>query len=260
MAEAARRLRALVVDDEPLGRERVTSLLARDPAVEVVGACEDGVEAVDAIRTLAPDVVFLDVQMPEMDGFGVVEAVGAERMPPVVFVTAFDHYAVPAFDVNAVDYLLKPVDPERLAGAVQRVRARIDAPPAELGRRLEGVLAELRRSQAPAPGPFIVRTGRRWLPVRPADVDWISAADNYVELHAGGRAHLLRESMSAMESRLDPRTFLRIHRSTIVNLERVRAIEPWGKREYLFILHDGTQLQSGRGFADRVAAFLRGGS
>jgi two-component system LytT family response regulator len=249
-------MRALVVDDEPLGRERVAVLLRGHPGVEVAAECADGVEAVDAIHALRPDVVFLDVQMPEVDGFAVVEAVGTERMPAVVFVTAFDHYAVAAFEVNAVDYLLKPVDAGRLAHAVDRVRARLDAPGGEWAGRLAAVLAELR--PVPAADRFVVRAGERWVNVRVADIDWIGAADNYLELHAGARVHLLRETMGNMEARLDPRAFMRVHRSTILSLDRVRCIEPWGKREYLFTLHDGTQLRSGRGYADRVSAYLRG--
>jgi two-component system LytT family response regulator len=251
-------LRALVVDDEPLGRERVATLLGRDAMIRVAAECADGVEAVDAIRSLHPDVVFLDVQMPEMDGFAVVQAVGAEAMPAVVFVTAYDQYAVAAFEVNAVDYLLKPVDGERLAAAVERVRARLGGAPGEWAERLRRVLADLRPAGPALPERFVVRSGRRWMSVPAADIDWVGAADNYLELHAGGQVHLLRQTMGAMEARLGPRTFMRIHRSTIVNLDRVRSIEPWGKREYLFTMRDGTQLHSGRGYADRVSAFLRG--
>ena len=252
-------IKALVVDDEPLGRERVRALLERERDVEVVGECEDGVDAVEAIRTLGPDLVFLDVQMPEMDGFGVVEAVGPHRMPLVVFVTAYDQYALSAFEVNAVDYLLKPFDLDRFRTALERVRARLQQPVGEKwAENLASMLERVRRPSVDYPDRFLVRSGRRYVFVRVDEIDWIGAADNYLELHLGKRVHLLRETMSAMEGRLDPRRFMRIHRSAIVNVDRIRAIESWGKGEYLVVLTDGTQVNSSRAYRDRIASLMRG--
>jgi two-component system, LytTR family, response regulator len=252
-------IKALVVDDEPLGRERVRALLEREKDVEVVGECEDGVEAVEAIRVLTPDLVFLDVQMPEMDGFGVVEAVGPHRMPLVVFVTAYDQYALSAFEVNAVDYLLKPFDLDRFHTALERVRTRLQHPAgAKWAENLEAMLERVRRPTVDYPDRFLVRSGRRYVFVRVDEIDWIGAADNYLELHLDKRVHLLRETMSAMEGRLDPRRFMRIHRSAIVNVDRIRAIESWGKGEYLVIMNDGTQVNSSRAYRDRIASLMRG--
>jgi two-component system LytT family response regulator len=252
-------VKALVVDDEPLGRERVRALLEREADVEVVGEAEDGVEAVVAIRSLAPDLVFLDVQMPELDGFGVVEAVGPARMPLVVFVTAYDQYALSAFEVNAVDYLLKPFDQERFGQALERARARMLQPLGkEWADNLTAVLEKVRRPAPDYPERFLVRTGRRYVFVRVDEIDWIGAADNYLELHVAKKVHLLRDTVSAMEGRLDPRRFMRIHRSAIVNVDRIRSIESWGKGEYLVVLADGTQLNSSRAYRDRIASLMRG--
>ncbi|HEX6041416.1 LytTR family DNA-binding domain-containing protein [Longimicrobium sp.] len=251
-------IRALVVDDEPLGRDRVRRLLEQEADVEVAGACEDGQEAVDAILSLRPDLVFLDVQMPVLDGFGVIEAVGAARMPPVVFVTAFDRYAISAFEVNALDYLLKPFDGERFQAAMRRVRERLAHPAADpLEARLAAVLRQVGQG-TPYAERLVVRTGRQYRMVGVGEVDWLEAADNYVKLHVAGRVLMLRGTLGALEGRLDPRRFLRIHRSMIVNLDRVTSIEPWGNAEYLVVLKDGTKLTSSRGYREQMMELLRG--
>lgn len=245
------KIRALIVDDEPLARERLRALLAAERDVRVEGECADGDEAVAAIRATAPDLIFLDVQMPGTGGFEVIREVGPERMPYVVFATAYDAFALRAFEVGALDYLLKPFDEERVRTAMERARERI----ASGGPRLDdNVLALLRGLHSPAAFAerLTVRTGTRYVVVAVADVDWIQAEDNYVRLHVGTASHLMRETLAAMERTLDPRRFVRVHRSTIVNVERVRSIESWGLGEFLLVLKDGTKLQSSRGYRERV--------
>lgn len=245
-------MRTLIVDDEPLARERLRSLMEADGEVEVIGECADGKSAVTAIREKKPDLVFLDVQMPAMDGLSVCEAVGAERMPPTIFVTAFDQYAVRAFDVDAVDYLLKPFDRSRFQAALQRakdhVRQRSDA---GVRNQLMSLLADAGRPQTEAAAAntserLAVKTGGKVVFLRSDEIDWIEAAGNYSRLHVGKRMHLLRETMTALEARLDPKLFVRIHRSTIINLERVRELQPYFHGDYIVILHDGTQLTLSR--------------
>jgi two-component system, LytTR family, response regulator len=245
-------IRALIVDDEPFARAGVRLLLARARDVEVVGECSNGLEAVAAIAETAPDLVFLDVQMPELDGFGVVEAVGAARMPAVIFVTAFDEHAIRAFDVHALDYLLKPLDDERFALALERARARLRG---DGGRDLRAALAALvgqARLDAPPLERLAVKSGGRVYFVAVDDVDWVEAADNYVSLHAGRETHLVHGTLGALERRLDPRRFLRVHRSTIVNLARVRELRPLFHGEYEIVLADGTRLTSGRSYRDAL--------
>lgn len=252
------RVRALVVDDEPLARRRVLRLLKDEPDIEVVGECADGREAVDAIRTEAPDLVFLDVQMPEVGGFEVVEAVGPERMPAVIFVTAFDQYAVKAFEVHALDYLLKPFPRARFARAVERVRDEIRRGRAkgDSGGQLLSLLQDLRRE-----GRYLerlaVQTGGRVIFLRVEEVDWIEAEGNYLRLHVGGESHLVRGTMKAMEARLDPERFIRIHRSTLVSVDRIREVQPWFRGEHVLILRDGTRLTTGGEHGKRLREILR---
>jgi two-component system LytT family response regulator len=257
-------LRVVVVDDEPLARTGMRDLLARDPELEVVAQCADGREAVRAIGALRPDLVLLDVQMPEMDGFEVLREIGAERMPLVVFVTAYDRFALRAFDVAAVDYLLKPFDDERFLRAIQRAKHAVrNAEVGELGRRLAGLLE--RGGAEPPPSPpaayasrLMVKNTGRTVFVRVEEVDWIEADDYYAKLHVGERTHLLRESMASLESRLDPLRFFRVHRSAIVNLDRVREVQFLFRGEHVVILHDGTRLKLTRSRLDRLEALLAG--
>jgi len=245
-------LRTLVVDDEALARERLTTLLAAHLDVCVIGECASGEEAVDAIAAESPDLVFLDVQMPGGNGFDVVAGMGPERAPAVIFATAYDEFALRAFDANAVDYLLKPIGEERLAEALQRVRRRLGAGVAPAVN--PGLLALLQQlGEAPAYRTrFAVRAGERFHVVRAADITWIEAADNYVRLHVSGGSHLLRATVREMEGMLDPRRFLRIHRSIIVNVERVQMLSAWGLGEYLFELADGTKVSSSRRYRGAV--------
>jgi two-component system, LytTR family, response regulator len=257
----ANRIRALVVDDEPLARERLSSLLAGEEDIELIGECTDGQSAVERIDAEKPDLVFLDVQMPGLDGFDVIEAVDKGSLPLVVFVTAYDEYAVRAFEVHALDYVLKPFDRERFGKALDRVREELGRG-ARNGGELEGKLAALlgeledRRRRLER---IVVKSGGRVFFLRSEDVDWIEAAGNYVELHVGSESHLLRETMSKLESRLDPKLFVRIHRRTIVNVERIRQLEGVTHGEYVVVLKDGTRLGSSRGYRDAVQKMLETG-
>ena len=252
-------LRALIVDDEPLGRRGVRARLARADDVEVVGECAGGREAVRSIRDLAPDVVFLDVQMPGLDGFGVVEAVGPGAMPVTVFVTAYDEHALRAFEAQALDYLLKPIDDDRFDRALDRARRRVaERRESALGRRVSDALAGAAGTPEAVPhrspdARFLVDRAGRVAVVHADEVDWVEAAGDYVGLHAGRDVHLLRETMARMEDRLDPRRFVRIHRSTIVNVDRIRELRPRANREYDVVLHDGTELKLSRSYRDRLA-------
>ena len=253
-------LRTLVVDDEALARERLTTLLAAHLDVCVIGECASGEEAVDAIAAESPDLVFLDVQMPGGNGFDVVAGMGPERAPAVIFATAYDEFALRAFDANAVDYLLKPIGEERLAEALQRVRRRLGAGVAPAVN--PGLLALLQQlGEAPAYRTrFAVRAGERFHVVRAADITWIEAADNYVRLHVSGGSHLLRATVREMEGMLDPRRFLRISRSAIVNVDRIREIQPWFRGDYVVILQNGAEVTSTRGYRDVLKALLAGES
>ncbi|MEM0961888.1 MAG: response regulator [Bacteroidota bacterium] len=246
-------LRALVADDEPLARETVQLLLDPVADVEVKWEATDGREAVDAIETHRPDLVFLDVQMPHLDGFGVVEAVGAEAMPATVFVTAFDHHALRAFDAAAVDYLVKPYDDARFHQALDRVRA-LCAKPDGLADQLRQLLAP----SEPATDRLLVREGSR-LTVVPTDaVDWAEAAGDYVALHVGPRTHLLRETLTGLAERLDTRQFARIHRSTVVQVNRVRDVRLTSAGDARLRLRDGTELRASRRYWKDLEARLGG--
>ncbi|OQA37773.1 MAG: Transcriptional regulatory protein YehT [Acidobacteria bacterium ADurb.Bin340] len=245
-------LRALIVDDEDLARQRIRHLLQKEPDVEIVGECAHGVEAVRAIESLSPDLVFLDIQMPELDGFGVIEAVGADRMPATLFVTAFDQHALRAFEVHALDYLLKPFDPERFRAALDRARRWC----ATGGRPdLEGLLEGVRRER-PWLDRILVRQGDRHVLLRCSQIQWIEAEDNYVRLHVEGTSHLLRQTLTGLLQRLDPAQFRRIHRSAIVNLDFIRELQPWTSGDHLVLMRDGTKLTLSRTFRDQMAPWL----
>jgi two-component system LytT family response regulator len=257
-------IRVIVVDDEPLARRHLHALLSAEPDVAVVAECGTGLEAVAAIRAQRPDLVFLDIQMPELDGVGVADAIGAASMPLTVFVTAHDDRALDAFRVHALDYLLKPVDRSRFALALARakdtLRGRVARDPA----RLEAMLAALRPRRdgvspvAPiAPGERLaVRIEGRTLLVRVREIDWISADDNNVVLHAAGRALRIRETLSSIAERL-PEDFVRVHRSAMVNASRVAEVKPAVHGEYVIVLADGVEIATGRRFRDAVHALVR---
>ena len=236
------KIKVLVADDEPLARERLTGLLSQEPDIEVVGQARDGEEAITAIQDHTPDLVFLDVQMPQMNGFEVVEAVGTEKMPLVIFVTAYDQHALKAFQVRALDYILKPFDRERFSEALQRARKQIEREETgDLGRRLLALVKDLRKDQ-PKTDRLVVKSGGRLFFLRADEIDWVEAAGNYVRLHVGTASHLLRETMNAIEGRLDPEKFFRIHRSRIVNMERIQELQPWLNGEYAVVLRTGARL------------------
>ena len=241
-------IRTLLAEDEPPARRRLRALIERADGLTLVGECGDGRTAVELIRRERPDLVFLDVAMPELSGIEVVEAVGAEHAPAVIFVTAYDEHAVRAFDLAAVDYLLKPFDEERFQRALARAKERLRRPPdpAALLRLLEG------RAARPGPERLPVRTRDRIRMVPLADVDYIEAVGAYVRVHAGAESHLVRERIGALEARLDPARFARLHRSLIVNVERVRELEPLYRGEYVLWLKDGTRLTTGRSYRERV--------
>jgi two-component system LytT family response regulator len=245
--------RALIVDDEPLARQRIRQMLQGESDVEVLQECGNGIEAVEAIEAQRPDLVFLDIQMPELDGFGVLEAVGPEHMPPTIFITAYDQYAVHAFEVNAVDYLLKPFDKERFQKTLQRVREGKTAPSADGdGKRMEDLLTEVRKDQ-PYLERILVRVGDRQALVKVSQVQWVEAEDNYVRLHVEGGSHLLRQTMNAMSQKLDPHQFRRIHRSAIVNLDYIKELQPWSSGDYLVVMRDGTRLTLSRTYRPQFA-------
>lgn len=249
--------RVVLADDEPLVRERLRTLLAARQDCTLLAECADGAGALASIMEQQPDIVLLDVQMPELDGFEVVEALPADVQPAIIFVTAYDEYAVRAFGVNAVDYLLKPVEPARFHDAIDRVIARhatrtSGQPNPDLGT----LLAEIRALRGPGER-LVVRDGYRITFVPVEDIDWIDAAGNYVRVHAAGRTHLLRETMKAVESRLSPDRFVRVHRSAIVNVQRIAQMEPHFHGEYVLTLRDGTKLTSSRSYSQHLRALLR---
>jgi two-component system LytT family response regulator len=250
------KIRALIVDDEPLARERIRTLLADEPDVEMIGECAAGREAIAAIQRQNPDLIFLDVQMPELDGFGVLQMIGAERMPAIIFVTAYDQYALRAFEVQALDYLLKPFDRERFQKALQRARLQIQqAKDGDLNQRLLALLENLQPEKKRLER-LVVKSGGRVFFLKAEEIDWFEAAGNYVRLHAGRESHLLRETIKNLETQLDPKKFLRLNRSTIVRIDRIKELRPWFNGEYAIILQDGARLTSSQGYREKLDALL----
>lgn len=248
------RFTTLIVDDEPLAREGLRMWLAADPDVSAIQEAKDGKQAIAAIRDTRPDLVFLDVQMPEMDGFSVVHEIGADRMPEVVFVTAHNQHAIQAFEINAIDYLLKPVTEQRFTQALMRAKTRLQSRPSEEANRqiiglLETIVSPRRQVKRLA-----VRSAGKTVFVDVDEIDWVDAAENYVQLHCGQAVHLLHVPMNTLEKSLDPETFLRIHRSTIVNVGRIKDLQPGVHGEYVLTLRSGVRLQSGRTYQEKLRA------
>jgi two-component system LytT family response regulator len=261
MAESAlrvagqpQRIRAMIVDDEPPARQWLGALLRQDPEVEIVEECGDGYEALDAIERLSPDLVLLDVEMPGVGGFELVQMLGPHPSPAFIFVTAFDQYAVRAFDVKAADYLLKPVDPERLRRAVRRAISQIDRAAPKAALTAAAPAASGRRW----PEWLLVKSEGRSRFVRVRDIDWIESQKNDVVLHVGPTEHMYHLSTSGIEARLDPARFLRIHRSTIVNIERIKDLYPLFNGDYGVTLKDGTTLTMSSTYRRRLSAFRDG--
>ena len=251
-------IRTLIVDDMPPARRRLRRHLEQVDDFEIVGECGDGASAIDTIKSLRPDLVFLDVQMPEIDGFGVIAALEPANRPAIMFVTAHDEHALRAFEVNALDYLLKPFDTERFDAALQRAREQLRARNGNGAQdpRLDALLAQLNKPQERWLRRVAVKTRGRTRVVSIDDIDWIGAEGNYLSLHVGGEQHLIRETMNAFEQQLDPQSFVRIHRSTIVNLDRVRELTPLFNADQCVLLKDGTELTLSRSYHDRVKALL----
>jgi two-component system LytT family response regulator len=260
------KIRAVIVDDELLAREALLVMLCEDAEMEAAAACRNGKEAVEAIREHSPDIVFMDIQMPEMDGFQVIEQIGVQQMPVTIFVTAYDKYALRAFDANAVDYLLKPFDHDRFQTALEKAKTTVRQ--RKLQTVSESLYALLRdmKSNSAEPGRAAYKEeqgnpGRNRLPDRVAvrssgriyflsieEIDWIQASDDYLSLHGGGKTHLIRETMGNFYDKLDRRKFVRIHRSAIVNIERIKDMQPLRKGEYVINLTSGARLKSSRGY------------
>ena len=246
-----KKIRALIVDDESLARDRLRQLLQKEDEVELVGECADGRTAVAAIRQQAPDLVFLDVQMPELDGFGVAEAIGGGGSPVIVFVTAHDKFALRAFEIHAVDYLLKPFDRERFQKALRRALEAVKH--RESSTLIEQQAALIASLKSPhAEERLAVKSGGHVVWVKLDDVDWIGSADNYAELHVGAKSHLLRETLAALEARLDPKKFVRISRSVIVNAPRIKELKRLFYGGCELFLQDGTRLTLSRRYRDKL--------
>lgn len=251
------KIKTLIVDDEPLARERIRALLAPHAGFEVLAECANGMTAVQAITNLQPDLVFLDVQMPELGGFEVLEALAHERLPAIIFVTAYDNYALRAFEVHALDYLLKPFDRERFAKALQRAQEYVQHGQNALQQRLQNLLEELQRERRYVER-LVLKTAGRVFFVKVAEVDWAEAEANYVRLHAGRETHLLRETLTHLETKLDPQKFLRLSRSLLVNLDRIKELQPWSNNgEYVVILQNGARLRSSRNYRARVESVFK---
>jgi two-component system, LytTR family, response regulator len=249
-------IRVAIVDDEPLARERLRDVLVPLPDVTIVAEAADGHAAVEMLRGERPTLVFLDVQMPELDGFGVLSALAPEERPAaVVFVTAYDRYAIRAFEVNAIDYVLKPYTAERLGAALERARERLGEPQDRRLSRMDALLATM-AARDRVPDRIAVRTRDAVEFVRVAEIDWIRADGNYCLVHVGKSEHRTRGTISEIEERLRPAGFVRIHRSYVVNEDRIYRVEPWAGGEYVLVLRDGTKINTGRGYGDAVRALF----
>ncbi|HEX8137193.1 MAG TPA: LytTR family DNA-binding domain-containing protein [Pyrinomonadaceae bacterium] len=264
MDKPSAKIKTLIVDDEPLARRNLRALLKDDPEILIVGEAGSGPEALKAIRAQAPDLVFLDVQMPGMNGFEVLENLDGETLPAIVFVTAFDRYALKAFEVHALDYLLKPFDDSRFERALRQAKARLEQREIkQLSRKLLALLEEraAKLDAEPEREPYLnrlmVKSAGRVYFLKVEEIDWIEADNYYAKLHTGRKAHLLRETMNDLETRLDPEKFLRIHRSAIVNLDRVREMHPHFNGDYIVVLEDGTQLKMSRSRREQIRAILK---
>lgn len=266
---APTRIRAIIVDDEPTARRGVRLLLERDSAVEVIGEAATGAEAAELIRREKPDLAFLDVQMPGSDGFAALEHISPATAPAVVFVTAYDEHALRAFEVNAVDYLLKPYDDARFGAALQRAKEEVrrrqtDTVNVRLTQLLDylqqnsGTAAAAQAKEEKAAGDrILLKSSGEIFFLKTEEIDWIEAEGDYMKFHVNGRTHLMRETMARLEARLDSKRFIRIHRSTIVNIDRLRKLSPSFAGEYAVILHDGTKLKLSRGYHERIATLLK---
>ncbi|MCI0489015.1 MAG: LytTR family DNA-binding domain-containing protein [Blastocatellia bacterium] len=249
-------IRVLIVDDEPLSRKKIRYMLEGDPEIDIVGECSNGAEAIEMARREVPDLIFLDVHMPEKDGFAVIEDIGSELTPAIIFVTAYDHYAVQAFEVSALDYLLKPFDRERFERALDRAKSHIlGEKAATLDRQILSALEEIRARQDHL-DRLVIKTNGHVFFVKVSDIAWIKAEGNYVRLHVGKESYLLRDTISGLEAQLDPSSFIRVHRSTIVNIDRIQELQPWFHGEYRVVMQDGAELTLSRTYREKLNGFL----
>jgi len=250
------RVRTIIVDDEPIARRHLRALLGDHSAVEIAGEASNGQEAIALIAREQPDLVLLDIQMPELDGFGVIQAIGADRMPVTIFVSAFDEYALRAFEAHALDYLMKPVDRERFHRSLERAISAIN-----MGARTDarGALARLVTqldADRPVTDRLAIKQDGRVIFLRTSDIDWIETDGDHVRIHIGQHVYVHRATLTRMEERMPAGRFLRIHRSTLVNVERIRELQPWFQGDYVLILQDGTRLTSGRTYREPIRQFL----
>jgi two-component system, LytTR family, response regulator len=251
-----KKLKALIVDDEPIACRRIQRMLADDPEIQVVATSTNGEQALQAIQQFAPDLLFLDIQMPGMNGFALLEHIAPEKIPHVIFVTAYDQYALRAFEVHALDYLLKPFDRERFAAAVSRAKIHIEKDRStQINRGILSLLKEF-NTKAEYVKRLVIKTNGRIFFLKTDEIDWIEAEGKYVYLHVGKDAHLMRQSISGLETELDPDKFIRIHRSAIVNVERIQELQPWFHGEYRVLLRNGTQLMLSRSHREKLQSLL----
>jgi len=248
-------IRTLIVDDESLARERIREMLESDPEIEIVGDCANGKEAIQAISKLKPDLIFLDVEMPGIDGFQVLQSLESAEMPAVIFVTAYDQYAVRAFEIYALDYLLKPFDRERFQGSVRRAKEQLLKMSDSMNERILSALEQIKTRPVHLERLVIKMNGHVFF-IKAAEIDWLEAEGNYVRLHSGKESYLLRDTISALEAQLDPKQFLRVHRSAIVNIDRIQELQPWFHGEYRIILREGVQLTLSRSYREKLHELL----
>jgi len=249
-------IRTLIVDDESLARERLRDILQLDAQIQIIGECSNGEEAVESIRREGPDLVFLDVEMPGLDGFGVIEALDPATIPAIIFVTAYDQYAVRAFEVCAVDYLLKPFDQERFEMALSRAKRELLSQDATvISRRILDALDQI-RSRPEHLERLVIKMNGHVFFIKTDEIDWLEAEGNYVRLHAGKDSYLLRDTISSLEKQLDPKLFVRVHRSAIVNIDRIKEMQPWFHGEYRIILNAGIELTLSRNYKEKLNGVL----
>jgi len=252
-------IRILIVDDEPIARRSICKQLENEAGIEIIGLCGGGKEALTRIKKDKPDLVFLDIQMPELDGFEVLGQLAPDEWPTIIFVTAYERYALRAFDVHALDYLLKPFDRDRFQVALTRARNQIkNRKPDQINDRVLSLIESVRKRQT-CLERLVINTGGRSFFLNVKEIEWVQAADNYVLLHVGKKEFLLHETMAALESKLDPNNFLRIHRSKIVNLMRVKELRPMFHGNYVLTMSDGSQIVSGRSYRDKLQRLLANG-
>jgi two-component system LytT family response regulator len=258
-----RKIRTIIVDDEPLAREGIRLLIRDDAQIEIISECANGRDATQAIEKYAPELLFLDVQMPEINGFDVLNQINIAQAPTVIFVTAYDNYALQAFEAQALDYLLKPFSDERFYRALARAKSKIEQNSIkEQNQKLKSLLAAYKsKQQKDTSSPYlerlIIKSAGRVLFLDAPEIDWIEAADYYVLLHIGDKSHILRETMTELEAKLDPRKFLRIHRSIIVNIERIAELQARGYSDYLVTLHNGAKLKLSRRRRKKIQSMLK---